>query len=598
MTENNKCATGNDGLPVWNLDDLYSGEDAPELTENFAALEQSCQAFTYAYQDKIRNLDADGLLDCILAYENIETGSGRISSFADLRFAQNTADPSRGKFLNDCRERLTAMAVQLTFFEIEINSIEDAELQSLLADQPGLARFEQLLERIRKLRPHQLSLELEQYINDTSVTGAAAWHRLFDETISAKRFLVGGEALTLEQSLDRMSDPDRARREEAAKAIAAGMQRDLPLFSLITNTLAKAKSIEDAWRQFNSPQAARHLSNDVEPETVNALRDAVVAAYPRISHRYYRMKAKWLGLDQLEIWDRVAPLPETQDRRIGWDEARSIVLSSYEGFSTRMAEIAAEFFEKGWIDAAIMPGKSPGAFSHPTVTSVHPYILMNYLGKPRDVMVLAHELGHGVHQTLAASQGELLSRTSLTMAETASVFGEMLVFKRLLNEARDERERQSLIARKVEDMINTMVRQVAFYDFESRLHANRAEGELTPSEINRHWLDVQSESLGPAFRFMEGYETYWSYVPHFIHVPFYVYAYAFGQGLTHALFALYEESTAGFEDKYFDLLGAGGSRHYRELLAPFGIDPSDSGFWKKGLGVIERMIDDLEAMET
>jgi oligoendopeptidase F len=343
---------------------------------------------------------------------------------------------------------------------------------------------------------------------------------------------------------------------------------------------------------------ARHLANDVEPEVVEALRDAVVAAYPRLSHRYYALKAKWLGLDKIEVWDRNAPLPQEDKRKIGWDEARTTVLDAYADFDPRMAEIAAPFFERGWIDAAVKPGKAPGAFAHPTITEAHPYILLNYLGKQRDVMTLAHELGHGVHQVLAAGQGELLSSTPLTLAETASVFGEMLTFQKLLDAAPDARARKILLASKTEDMINTVVRQIAFYDFECKLHAARREGELTPDDINALWMSVQGESLGPAFTFMDGYETFWSYIPHFIHSPFYVYAYAFGDGLVNALYAVYREGAAGFEDKYFDLLRAGGSKHHGALLAPFGLDASDPTFWDKGLGVIGGFIDELETMEA
>ena len=408
---------------------------------------------------------------------------------------------------------------------------------------------------------------------------------------------MGGETLSLEATLDLMSDRDRARRQAGAEALAVVFQANLPLFARITNTLAKEKEIEDRWRKLPTPQAGRHLANDVEPEVVEALRDAVVAAYPRLSHRYYALKAKWLGLEKLQIWDRNAPLPTGDDRKIGWDEARQTVLAAYAGFDPRMAELAQPFFERGWIDAPVRPGKAPGAFAHPTVTDVHPYVLLNYLGKQRDVMTLAHELGHGVHQRLAAAQGELLSSTPLTLAETASVFGEMLTFRRLLDAAPDRSARKILLASKTEDMINTVVRQIAFYDFESRLHAARREGELTPDDINAIWMAVQTESLGPAFAFMPGYESFWTYIPHFIHSPFYVYAYAFGDGLVNALYAVYQEGDPGFAEKYFDMLKAGGSKHHKDLLAPFGLDAGDPEFWGKGLGLIASMIDELEAME-
>jgi oligoendopeptidase F len=341
-----------------------------------------------------------------------------------------------------------------------------------------------------------------------------------------------------------------------------------------------------------SPEYGRHLANDVEPEVVDALREAVQAAYPRLSHRYYAMKAKWLGLERLEYWDRNAPLPETDDRVVSWAEAKTTVLDAYAGFSPRMAELAAPFFDKGWIDAAVKPGKAPGAFAHPTVTDVHPYVMLNYLGKTRDVMTLAHELGHGVHQRL----GELLSRTPLTLAETASVFGEMLTFRKLLAAETDPAKRKSLLAGKVEDMINTVVRQIAFFEFERRVHAERRQGELTAEKLGEIWMGVQAESLGPAVNLGAGYETFWSYVPHFIHAPFYVYAYAFGDGLVNALYAVYERGGAGFQDKYFEMLAAGGAKHHKELLAPFGLDASDPAFWGEGLSLIEGFIDELEAM--
>ncbi|PZO70128.1 MAG: oligoendopeptidase F, partial [Sphingomonas taxi] len=408
------------------------------------------------------------------------------------------------------------------------NRIPDATYEAVFAAADGPARYKPVFDRMRAMRPHQLSDELEKFLHDNSVVGAAAWNRLFDETTAALTFDVDGETLGLEATLNLLTDHDRTRREAGARALARVFTDNVKLFARIHNTLAKEKAIEDKWRKMPTPQHGRHLSNHVEPEVVQALRDAVVAAYPRLSHRYYRLKARWLGLDKLQVWDRNAPLPQETPRLIGWDEARTTVLDAYAGFDPELAKLAEPFFDRGWIDAAVKPGKAPGAFAHPTVTDAHPYVLLNYLGKPRDVMTLAHELGHGVHQRLAAAQGELLASTPLTLAETASVFGEMLTFRALLVRTTDPAQRKALLAGKVEDMINTVVRQIAFYDFESRLHAARAEGELTPDDINAIWMTVQHESLGDAFDYMEGYETFWAYIPHFIHSPFYVYAYAFG----------------------------------------------------------------------
>ena len=416
--------------------------------------------------------------------------------------------------------------------------------------------------------------------------------------MTALRFDVDGEKLALEPTLNRLQDPDGKVRQKASEALAATFRENLRTFTLITNTLAKDKEISDRWRGFEDIADSRHLANRVERDVVDALAAAVREAYPRLSHRYYAMKAKWLGLDQMNHWDRNAPLPETPQAEIGWAEAKNTVLSAYGHFDPRMAEIAGQFFDKNWIDAPVRPGKSPGAFAHPTVPSAHPYVLLNYMGKPRDVMTLAHELGHGVHQVLAARQGALMASTPLTLAETASVFGEMLTFRSLLDRTRDRRERKAMLAQKVEDMINTVVRQIAFYEFERKLHTERRNGELTSDQIGELWLQVQTESLGPAIRLREGYETFWAYIPHFIHSPFYVYAYAFGDCLVNSLYAVYQNAESGFQEKYFEMLKAGGTKHHSELLAPFGLDASDPAFWGKGLSVIEALIDELEAMDA
>ena len=518
-------------------------------------------------------------------------------SFAGLLYYQNTTDADRGKFMADMQAQLTDMSANLVFFSLEMNRIEDAALDALLEANADLNRYKPIFDSLRKMKPYQLSDELEKFLHDQSVVGTSAWNRLFDETMAALTFDVDGEELPLEATLNLLSDTDRARREVGANALVKVFSANTPLFSRITNTLAKEKEIQDKWRKLPTPQTSRHLSNDVEPEVVQALRDAVVAAYPKLSHRYYALKAKWLGLDQMEVWDRNAPLPGEDDLVIPWDQARAMVMDAYADFDPRMAELAEPFFDKGWIDAEVKPGKSSGAFAHPTVTNVHPYVMLNYLGKQRDVMTLAHELGHGVHQVLAADQGELLADTPLTLAETASVFGEMLTFRKLLDNAPDQAARKRLLAGKVEDMINTVVRQIAFYDFECRVHAARADGELTPDQINAIWMEIQHESLGDGFNFMEGYETFWTYIPHFIHSPFYVYAYAFGDGLVNALYAVYEEGGDDFQEKYFEMLKAGGSKHHKELLEPFGLDASDPTFWDKGLSLIASMIDELEAME-
>ena len=587
-------------LPDWDLTDLYESPDCKALAVDLDDVETSAGNFEALYKGELAGLDAGAMLACVRLYENIETTAGRIMSYAGLRYYQNTLDAERAKFMADCEARITDATTPLVFFSLEFNRLDDGHLAGLLAENAELARYKPVFDRMRVLRPHQLSDEMETYLHDLSVVGASAWNKLFDETMAGLMFAVAGEGeeLNLEATLNLLTDPDRSRREAASRALAVVFHRNIKLFARVHNTLAKEKEINDRWRKMPSPQHGRHLSNHVEPEVVEALRNAVVAAYPRLSHRYYRLKARWMGLDKLQTWDRNAPLPSETPRLVNWAEATDTVLSAYGGFDPRMADLARPFFSDGWIDAGVKPGKAPGAFAHPTVTTVHPYVMLNYLGKPRDVMTLAHELGHGVHQVLAAGQGELLSSTPLTLAETASVFGEMLTFRALLDAAKTPVERKTLLAGKVEDMINTVVRQIAFYDFECKLHAARAQGELTPEDINALWMSVQGESLGPVFDFMPGYETFWAYIPHFIHSPFYVYAYAFGDGLVNALYAAYEEGLPDFQTKYLDMLKAGGSMHHKALLAPFGLDASDPRFWDKGLSMISAMIDELETMEA
>ena len=584
-------------LPEWDLSDLYTSEEAPELIRDLDWLEGECAAFAADYEGKMADLDTVGLLNCVQRNEKINVITGRIMSFAGLRYYQLTTDADRAKFLSDMQEKITVYTTRLVFFTLEINRFDDDALKAHFADNVDLARYEPVFRRIRAMKPFQLSDELEKFLHDLGVVGDA-WERLFDETIAGLTFTVDDEELNIEGTLNLLTEQDRAKREAAARELATVFQRNIKSFSRIHNTQAKEKEVVDRWRKMPTAQTGRHLSNDVEPEVVEALREAVVAAYPNLSHRYYELKRKWLGLDVMQVWDRNAPLPMEDTRTVGWDEAEKLVMDAYNAFDPRMGEIAAPFFSNGWIDAAVKPGKAPGAFAHPTVTEVHPYVMLNYLGKPRDVMTLAHELGHSVHQVLAADQGEMLSSTPLTLAETASVFGEMLTFRKMLDQAETADQRKVLLAGKVEDMINTVVRQIAFYDFECKLHTARREGELTPDDINALWMSVQTESLGPGFEFMKGYETFWAYIPHFVHSPFYVYAYAFGDGLVNALYSVYENGADGFEDKYFEMLRAGGSKHHKELLAPFGLDASDPEFWGKGLSMISGFIDELETMEA
>ena len=582
-------------LPQWDLTDLYPGPESPALAADLAAAEQAAKAFAAAHAGRLSALPGADLASAIAAYERIEEILGRLMSYAQLLFAGDSTDAEIGRFYQTITERVTSISSHLLFFTLELNRLDDAALEAKFAD-PALAAWQPWLRDLRVFRPHQLADELERLLHEKDVTGPTAWVRLFDETIAALRVPVGEETLTLSAALDRLSHRNRAVREAAGHAIGTVFGSNLRLFSLITNTLAKDKAIVDDWRHYPTPASARNRANMVEDAVVDALVGAVRAAYPRLSHRYYAMKAKWLGLEKLQHWDRNAPLPEDDDRKIPWPEARRQVLAAYGAFSPELAAVGARFFDAPWIDATLHPGKAGGAFAHPTVPSAHPYLLLNYHGRTRDVMTLAHELGHGVHQVLAGqAQGYLRSSTPLTLAETASVFGEMLTFRALLDAETDPRRRRIMLAAKVEDMLNTVVRQIAFYTFETRLHAERRDGELLAERIGAIWREVQIESLGPAFEFTPEYDVFWAYVPHFIHSPFYVYAYAFGDCLVNALYAVFRAGHPGFQAKYLDLLRAGGTLRHRALLAPFGLDAADPLFWKKGLDVIAGFIDELEA---
>ncbi|MGP0059837.1 MAG: M3 family oligoendopeptidase [Beijerinckiaceae bacterium] len=585
-------------LPEWNLADLYPSMDSPKFAEDLARAARDCKAFAETYRGGLAKLAEEnggqGLLEAVQRYEQLEDLLGRIMSYAGLVYSGDTNDPVRAKFYGDAQDKITTASTDLLFFQLELNRLDDALLARVAAS--ALAHYRPWLEDIRTEKPYQLDDRIEQLFHEKSVTGRGAWNRLFDETISALRFKVGDRELALEPALNLMQDRQQEVRKEAADAIATTLKQNLRTFGLITNVLAKDKEISDRWRGFQDVADSRHLANRVERDVVDALVLAVHDAYPRLSHRYYKLKAKWFGKDQLDHWDRNAPLPNAETRVFSWPEARTTVLEAYDGFSPRMAGIAKRFFDEHWIDAPVRPGKTPGAFAHPTVPSAHPYVLLNYLGKPRDVMTLAHELGHGVHQVLAAPNGALMAPTPLTLAETASVFGEMLTFRALLAKTRSVDERRAMLAAKVEDMINTVVRQIAFYTFERRLHLERRAGELTPEAIGAAWMSVQGESLGPAIRLGPGYETFWAYIGHFIHSPFYVYAYAFGDCLVNSLYGLYERAPAGFAERYLAMLAAGGSKPHGELLAPFGLDARDPAFWDIGLSLIERMIGELEAL--
>ena len=581
-------------LPRWNLADLYKGPDDPAIETDLTWAQERAAAFAEAYKGRLAALSGDDLGKAVQEYEAIGERLGRIMSFAGLKFAENMEDGASARFQQSMQERVTDISTLTLFFTLELNRIDDARLDAQMAESTALSRYAPWLHDLRAFRPYQLSDELEQALHERHVTGAAAWNRLFEETLAGLRFPVDGEDLTLSGALNKLSEPDRDLRKRAAKAVGKGLGDNIKLFSLTYNTLVKDKAIDDKSRGYPRAVSYRNLANQVEDEVVDALVTAVRESFPKLSHRYYKLKAKWFGVDQMEYWDRNAPLPTAADRKYSWDEARDTVLGAYGAFNPDMADIAKQFFDKRWIDAPPTAGKDSGAFAHPTVPSAHPYILLNFHGRSRDVMTLAHELGHGVHQVLAAPQGNLLADTPLTLAETASVFGEMLTFRAMLAGETDPARRRVMLAGKVEDMLNTVVRQIAFHMFESKVHDERAKGELSPERLGDIWMDVQTESLGPAFRYDDEYRHYWAYISHFVHVPFYVYAYAFGDCLVNSLFDVFQGGHPGFQAKYLDMLRAGGTLRHKELLAPFGLDASDPDFWHRGLSMLSGFVDELE----
>lgn len=586
-------------LPVWDLTHLYTGIKDPAIARDLADVAKQAEAMVKAYRGKLVKADAATLAKAIKAYEKLQDLGGKLASYAQLLYASDMRDPAITQFYQNTQEALNASLTPLVFFSLELNGIDDKALAAHAKKSAVVAYYMPWLKQLRSFKPYQLSNELESYISQQAVT-QQSWQRLFDETVARQRFKVKGKVLTSAEVFDLMSSTNGDMRKSAAKEIARVHAEGGPVFTLITNTLAKSKAVEDGIRGFKKPISSRNLGNHVEDEVVEALIGSVKAGYSDLAHRYYRWKAKQFGKKKLDYWDRNAPLPKADDRRIPWKEAVGLVLDAYHAFSPELAVQGKQFFEKNWIDARVEPGKAPGAFAHPVVPSAHPYLLVNYQGKTRDVMTLAHELGHGVHQVLSAKQGALMCDTPLTLAETASVFGEMLTFQEILAREPNKQRRKYLIAGKVEDMLNTVVRQVAFCEFERLLHDARANGELTTDEIGKLWMKTQTESLGSAITLHPEYNVFWMYIPHFIHTPFYVYAYAFGDCLVNALYHAYSEAKAKgkgveFSKKYLAMLEAGGTLHHRELLKPFGLDATKKDFWTRGLKVISGYIDQLEA---
>ncbi len=580
-------------LPGWDLSDLYAGREAAALTSDLDAAEAAADALAERYRGRLAELTGEELAALIEAYDSLADTLGRVMSYAYLDYAGDVGDPAAGQFLQTMQERVNAIGTTTLFVTLELNRIDEETLAGQL-EAPELARWQPWIRDTRAFREHQLADEMEQLLHEKAVAGRGAWVRLFDETMARLRFDHRDEALSSAEAFDLLSSKDGAVRRDIAAEISRVLSENLQTFALITNTLVKDKEVEDRWRHFAQPISQRNLENLVEDDVVEALISAVREAYPRLSHRYYALKAKWMGTDALDYWDRNAPLPEDDDQLVPWNQAQATVLDAYHAFSPELASIGRRFFDGDWIDAAVRPGNAPGAFAHPTVPSAHPYLLLNYQGRARDVMTLAHELGHGIHQILAAPQGHFLSDTPLTLAETASVFGEMLTFRSLLDNENDAGKCRIMLASKVEDMLNTVVRQIAFYHFEERVHEERRHGELSAEKLGKIWMEVQTESLGPAFRYDEEYSFFWSYIPHFIHSPFYVYAYAFGDCLVNSLYDVFKDGHEGFKGKYVEMLSAGGTLRHKDLLAPFGLDASDPAFWQRGLGVISGFIDELE----
>ena len=586
-----------DTLPEWNLADLYAGREDPKIEADLAAAKAANDElvklkgrFTALRTDP-RHL-GEVLDHGIGLYEKATNGLWGVGAYAALSASVARDDPAWAKFEADLRARSSQIAADSLFFTLELNQLEDSEIEMAFKAHPPAARWRPWMRRVRLSRPHELTADLERLLIDRG-PAVANWTRLFDETLARLTAKVGRENLTLSEALNRLSDPDGARRKQAAQGLAKALEERTPVLALSMNTLAFEKQVEDRWRKYPDPAASRHLANEVDADAVQALEAAVVEAYPSVSHRYYALKAKVMGRKTLDYWDRNAPLDTAAPRTYGWDEARGMVLESFADLAPKFADTAQTFFTHPWIDARPRPGKQSGAYSHPVTADRHPYVFMNYMGERRDVLTLAHELGHAVHQTLCAPLGTLLADTPLTLAETASIFGEGLVFERLLASA-SKQERMGLLAGKIEDGLNTVVRQIAFHRFETQFHAMRQEGELAPEDISALWLEVMAESLGPAVKLNPGYEHYWAYVSHFVHAPFYVYAYAFGDLLVRGLMEKRREDPVAFAPLYEDLLAAGGTRTYVEALKPFGLNPREKAFWAAGMSQLERLVDEFD----
>jgi len=576
-------------LPNWNLKDFYLSIDDKQIENDLELFKNFTLNFSNKYKDKLLSFALD-FEKIIKEYEDGNELGDKLGNYAFLIYATNMNDQKTVQFYQGINEKLTEISSNLIFFTNEINSSSDNDFEAF---KNGSGKYKNWLINLRRFKDHQLDQKSEKIFLDKNLTSNSSWVRFFEEQINDLKFIINGKEHNSSDALNLLSDHDEEIRKKAALSIESVFQTNVKTFTFITNTLAKDKITNDKWRNYTSPVESRNLANNVEGEVVDALTKSVTSNYKNISHRYYEIKSKLFNKKQLDYWDRNAPYPNSPKKLIQWEEAKDIVLRSYENFDQSFKDIVLLFFQNNWIDAELKSGKSPGAFAASTIPSIHPYILTNFHGKTRDVMTLAHELGHGCHQYLSSKQGLLLSSTPLTLAETASVFGEMMTFRTLLDES-DKDTRKFLLASKIEDMINTVVRQISFFEFEKLVHNERKNIELSSDQISDFWMTTQSESLGPHIKLSEGYKYFWTYIPHFIHTPFYVYAYAFGDCLVNILIQLYDEGLPNFKDHYIDLLKSGGSKHYSQVLKPFNVDLTNQQSWQKGLSMISGLIDEFE----
>jgi oligoendopeptidase F len=584
----------------WDLSDLYTGPDDPRIESDLAESLSRAERFAERHRGGVAAIDAASLAAALDELEKIGELAARAAGFAQLLFAADTSAPRHGALLQRVQERASEIRNATVFFELEWVNVPDERAAELLA-APALARRKHFLESMRRYRPHVLAEPEEKLIEELANTGRRAFSRLFDEMVAALRFRVthAGETRELgeEEVLSLLYAPERELRREAARSLTQGLRENARPLNFIFNTLVQDKAVDDRLRRFPSPAASRHLANEIDAASVDALLAACVARYPLVA-RYYRLKARLLGLEKLEDFDRYAPIAQKARAR-AWNDARAIVEAAYRDFSPELAETTRPFFERRWIDAELRSGKRGGAFCASTLPSLHPYVLLNYTGNLRDVMTLAHELGHGVHQSLAAPRGLFEQDTPLTLAETASVFGEMLVFRRLLREESDPAVRLALVCGKIEDAFATVFRQVAMTRFEQSLHAaRRSEGELETARVNQLWLEANRPMFGDSVALGDDYGWWWLYIPHFVHSPFYCYAYAFGELLVLALLRRYDEEGAAFVPRYLELLRAGGSDSPERLLAGVGLEIGDPRFWDGGLALLEDLVAQAESLAS